>query len=291
MPAKTAGLPARPATRLVSEAGIDGEALAREVDEAQVTSLARLRARLTEVYGREADRFARAQLRLLGNPYRTATEASYPAYRKAFEAYAARRVVPSARLAYIVGPRDPNPKDDPVDPKDLTPLARLLAKRASGARAELKALDEEFEATTAAFLAEIDAKGDAAKADVLAKIAKARDALNRQAVAEALTPIGPRGESAIRLSLARAGFARVPAVAARSLTLPPVPPPPPAPRVESPKALADARARLLGEARIWAAGAGLRLDPKGRDATSEFIRWKTLRAGASPNSPPFSAAP
>lgn len=290
-PARNATLPARPPVRLVSEAGIDGEALAREVDEAQAISLDRLRRRLSEVYGREADRFARQQMRLLGDPYRTAIDRFYPEYRRAFEAYAEKRLAPAVHLAFIVGSKDPNPNDVPVDTKTLTPIGRLLAKRASAARKELRTLDAAFDKVAAEFLDRVATEGDAARAETLARIEKNRDALNRQALAEAARPIGPRGEEAIRLSLARAGVAQVPAVAARSLTLPAIPASPPAPRVESPQALTDARSRLLGEARIWAALQGLRLDPKGRDATTEFAAWNAKRAGASPNSPPPSAGP
>ena len=287
---KTASLPARPAARLVAEVGIDGERLAREVDEAQAASLVRLRRRLSEVYRREADRFARAQIRLLGDPYRKAVDSLYPEYRKAFEAYAARRVGPASRLAFIVGAKDPNPEDKPTPQESLSPLGRLLAARATQARRELRTLDEEFSAVVLAFLSNVERLGTAARAATLAAIERNRDLLNRQALAEASVPIGPRGEAAIRLSLARSGVALVPAVAARSLTLPAVAALPAPPRVESPRALVDARARLLGEARIWAAQAGFRLDPEGRDATPEFLRWKTQRAGASPTSPPPSAA-
>ena len=288
---RSASLPARPATKLVAEVGIDGAQLAREVDEAQASSLARLRKRLAQVYAREGDRFARAQFRLLGDPYRTAIEFYYPDYRKAFEAYAERRLVPAARLAFIVGPKDPNPEDKPVETEALTPLGRLLAVRASETRKTLRALDREFDGVVMALLENVATMGDASKAATLAAVARNREALNRQAMAQAAFPIGPSGEEAITLSLARKGIATVPAVPARKVVLPAIPAPAPAPRVESPQALADARARLLGEARIWAAGQGLRLDPKGRDATSEFLRWKTLRAGASPNSPKPSGAP
>ncbi len=291
LPARTVTLPGRPAARLVAEAGIDGEALAREVDEAQSRSLDRLRRRLSEVYDREADRFARQQLRLLGDPYRKAIDRFYPEYRSAFDAYATKRLSPAARLAFIVGSRDPNPHDDPIAAKGLTPLGRLLAQRASAARKELHALDTEFDATVMEFLMNVDAAGVAARTETLALIEKNRDALNRQALAEAGRPIGPRGEEAIRLTLARSGVAQVPAVAAQTLTIPALPAAPPAPRVESPRALTDTRARLLGEARIWAALEGLRLDPQGRDATTEFAAWNAKRAGASPNSPPPSAEP
>ena len=291
LPAKTVGLPARPATRLVAEAGIDGEALAREVDEAQAASLARLRRRLSEVYDREADRFARQQARLLGDPYRGAIDRFYPAYRRAFEAYAAKRLGPAARLAFIVGAKDPNPRNEPVVTKDLTPLGRLLAARASAARVELRTLDDGFDAIARAFLEDVAMTGDAARAGTLALVERNRERLNAQALAEAARPIGPRGEAAIRLSLARSGVAQVAAVPARSVTIPAAPAPPPAPEVESPRALADARSRLLGEVRIWAALEGLRLEPRGRDATTEFAAWNAKRAGASPNSPTFSAEP
>ena len=287
---RTAGLPARPATRLVAEAGIDGAQLAREVDQAQAESLARLRRRLAQVYAREGDRFARAQMRLLGDPYRTAIEGFYPEYRRAFEAYAEKRLVPSARLAFIVGAKDPNPEDVPTPPETLTPLGRVLAVRASGARKILRRLDGEFDGVVMEFLEKVAQTGDAATAATLAAIRRNREALNRQALAEAALPMGLRGGQAITLDLARAGIAKAPAVPARSVVLPAIPAPPAAPRVESPKALADERARLLGEARVWAAVRGLRLDPKGRDATPEFIRWKTQRAGASPNSPKPSEA-
>ena len=289
LPAKTAGLPARPAERLVAEAGIDGAVLAREVEEAQEASLNLLRRRLSEVYRREADRFARTQLRALGDPYRKAIESLYPAYRARFEAYAAKRAYPAARLAYVVGTRDPNPLDKPPK-EELTPIGKLYAKQASEARRRLRALDEEFDGTIKELLANVEATGSDAKAATFAAIEANRDALMRQALSEATLPLGPRGGAAIQLQLARKGVAQAPAVSARTVALPASAAPPPAPRVESPQALADARARLLGEARIWAAQEGLLLDPKGRDATSEFVRWKTLRAGTSPNSPKPSGA-
>lgn len=287
-PAKPATLPPRPAVRLVAEAGIDGAALAREVEAAQEASLARLRRRLSEVYRREADRFARAQIRALGDPYRHAFDSLYPAYRRKFEAYAEKRAYPFSRLAFVVGPRDPNPDDEPVEAK--TPLERLLAKQASEARRRLKLLDDEFDKVVEELLANVEAAGADAKAATYAAIEANRDALNRQALSEATLPLSPRGAQAIQLVLAKRGVAIVPAVPARSVVVPAVPAPPPAPRVESPRALVDARARLLGEARIWAAGLGYRLDPAGRDATSEFVRWKETRAGDSPTSPTPSAA-
>jgi hypothetical protein len=287
---KTAALPARPPARLVTEAGIDGVVLAREVEAAQEASLAQLRRRLSAVYRREADRFARTQMRALGDPYRTALDTLYPAYRKKFEAYAEKRSYPAARLAYAVGPRDPNPEDKPAPP-GITPLAKYFYAEASKARRELKALDAEFDLVIEELLANIQETGDDAKAATLAAIEANRDALNRQALAEATLPVGSRSRDPIRLTLARAGVATVPAVAARSVTVPATRALPPAPRVESPKALVDARARLMGEARIWASLSGYRLDPKGRDATAEFVRWKDSRVGASPNSPKSSAAP
>ena len=291
--AKSAALPGSPATRLVAEAGIDGATLAREVEDAQERSLAALRARLIAVYEREGDRFARAQLRELGDPYRKALQTLYPGYRKEFEAYAAKRAYPAARLSYFVGTPDPNPKDLPpaADAPPLSPLGRYFFDEASRARKRLKTLDAEFDGVVVNLLASVRAVGDDAKVATLAAIAANRESLNRQAIGEATLPLGPRGGGAIRLSLARAGIARVPAVAPRSIALPAVSPPPPAPRVESPRVLADARARLLGEVRIWAAQKGYVLKTDGRDATSEFIAWKNQRAGASPNSPTSSAAP
>ena len=53
------------------------------VSSLQAASLARLRRRLSEVYRREADRFARTTLRELGDPYRKAIDLFYPEYRKA----------------------------------------------------------------------------------------------------------------------------------------------------------------------------------------------------------------
>ncbi len=284
MGAKTASLPARAPARLVTEAGIDGALLAREVEAAQEASLAKLRRKLSEVYRREADRFARAQIRALGDPYKNALESLYPAYRKKFEAYAEKRSYPAARLAFAVGGKDPN-KEDEAPPPGLTPLAKYFYDQASAARKEIKALDAQFKIVEDELLANVDASGSDAKAATLAAIEANRDALNRQALAEATLPTGASGREAIRLSLARSGVATVPAVGARSVTVPAVAAPPPAPRVESPQALVDARARLLGEARIWASLKGVRLDPKGRDATAEFVRWKDSRVGALPNLP------
>lgn len=229
-------------------------------------------------------------MRALGDPYRNALATLYPAYRKKFEAYAEKRSYPAARLAFAVGARDPNPKDLPPPP-GITPLAKFFYAEASTARRELRVLDAEFDLVIEDLLASIEEIGDDARAATLAAIEANRDALNRQAMAEAALPAGSRSREAIRLTLARAGVATVPAVAGRSITVPSTRALPPAPRVESPKALVDARARLLGEARIWASLSGYRLDPKGRDATSEFVRWKDSRVGASPNSPKSSAAP
>jgi hypothetical protein len=283
--AKTASLPARAPARLVTEAGIDGAALAREVEAAQEASLAKLRRKLSDVYRREADRFARAQFRSLGDPYKNALNSLYPAYRKKFEAYAEKRSYPAARLAFAVGGKDPNPEDDAPPQKGLTPLAQYFYDQASVARKQIKALDSRFKLVEIELLANIEASGSDAKAATLAAIEANRDALNRQALAEATLPAGTPGREAIRLTLARSGVATVPAVAARSVTVPAVAAPPAAPRVESPQALVDARARLLGEARIWASLKGVRLDPKGRDATAEFVRWKDSRVGALPNLP------
>ncbi|RYG27240.1 hypothetical protein EON82_00130 [bacterium] len=287
---KTASLPARPPARLVAESGIDGAVLAREVEAAQEASLAALRRRLSAVYRREADRFARSQMRALGDPYMKALESLYPAYRKKFEAYAEKRSYPAAKLAYAVGPRDPNPKDLPA-PEGSTPLVKFFYAEASKARKELRELDAEFDEVVLDLLANIQDIGDDARAATFAAIEANRDALNRQALAEATLPLGTRSREAIRLTLAKKGIATVPAVAARSVSVPSTPALPAPPRVESPKALVDARTRLLGEARIWASLNGYRLDPKGRDATEEFARWKDSRVGASPNSPKSSAAP
>jgi hypothetical protein len=260
------------------------------VETAQEASLAQLRRRLSAVYRREADRFARTQMRALGDPYRTALATLYPAYRKKFEAYAEKRSYPAARLAFAVGPRDPNPDDKPPPP-GITPLAKFFYAEASTARRELHALDAEFDLVVQDLLASIEDIGDDARAATFAAIEANRDALNRQAMAEATLPAGSRSRGAIRLTLARAGVTTVPAVAAKSVTVPSTPALPTAPRVESPKALVDARARLLGEARIWASLQGYRLDPKGRNATAEFVRWKDSRVGASPNSPKSLAVP
>lgn len=284
MGSKTASLPGRPPARLVTEAGIDGEILAHEVEAAQEASLAKLRRKLSKVYRREADRFARAQMRALGDPYKGALESLYPAYRKKFEAYAEKRSYPAARLAFAVGGKDPNAQDE-APPAGLTPLAKYFYDQASAARKEIKSLDAEFSLVEKELLANIEATGSDAKAATLAAIEANRDALNRQALAEATLPASSRGREAIRLSLARAGVAKVPAVAPRTVTVPSVAAPAPAPRVESPKALVDARARLLGEVRIWASLQGVRLDRKGRDATAEFVRWKDSRVGALPNLP------
>ncbi|GEM_PF-4739803 len=291
IPARTASLPARPAARLVAQAGIDGAELAREVDEAQAKSLKNLRRKLSEVYRREADRFARAQIRALGDPYRKATLALYPAFRKKFEAYAAKRAYPAAVLFFAVGRNDPDKEIEGVLKLSTDPYGKLLFKRAHAARTELMALDAAFKGVEEAWVESIQSQGDAAKAATFASIESNRDTLNRQALAEATLNLGPRGTEAIELRLARRGVAVVPAVPARVAVLPAVAPPLPAPVVESPKALTDARSRLLGEARIWAAQSGFRLDPKGRDATSEFERWKEKRAGASPKSPNSSAGP
>ncbi len=266
-------IPGRPAVELITQVK-DVRAVEKLLAEQQEETRRKLEKGLAQLYARLARRFELKELAALSDRERKRYDDLNANIRLVFEQYAADRLPRVTRLAFLAGFPDPNPTSVPPE----APLGKVSQEKfdeAKALRGEITQLDESFEATVKALLDEIDNQNAMDRTDSRLKIELNADDLRRRAETEASEQVN-RARQSLHLDLAGGQTIRMPAIPARTITPPRMPAPEPAPKVDS---ALDANAALWqkkmleGQVRIWAAVNRYQVQPGGRDATDEFIKW------------------
>jgi hypothetical protein len=266
-------IPGRPAVELVTQVK-DVRAVEKLLADQQEETRRKLEKGLAQLYARLARRFELKELAALSDRERKRYDDVNANIRLVFEQYAADRLPRVARLAFLAGFPDPNPTSLPPE----APLGKVSQNKfdeAKALRGEISLLDENFEATVKALLDEIDNQNSMDRTDSRLKIELNADDLRRRAETEASEQVN-RARQSLHLDLAGGQTIRMPAIPARTITPPRMPAPEPAPKVDSAldaNAAAWQKKMLEGQLRIWAAVNRYQIQPGGRDATDEFIKW------------------
>ncbi len=275
---RVAGLPA---STLSDPSRANQGSVAASIERQQQRARQQLEKRLRAVYADQVRQFELAVQRELAGGRPAGFETANRRIRERFERYADQRAPVAARLYDIVGFPDPNPNNEPPK-QELGAVSRRLYEEAAEKRRELAAIEADYQRDKAAILKEAEDALSEKEAAALTRVRELADRLERQAVDEA--------NAAVRTSVRDLGLQltdpqplALPATPDRTVTLPAAPAFPPPPKVPSgqiPSGRADQRQRMERELKIWLGVNRYRLDPKARDATAEFQRWReSHRAG------------
>jgi hypothetical protein len=227
---------------------------------------ATIRRRLERVYLADVARLRDQRRRALEPAHQALLDDAYLRLREVFERHAESRFRPQVELALRVGWPDP-------DPDSRQPTAPRVAEL----RRVLKEIDRDYrlerDALLAATLAVIDGELGALQAGMARLEAEALDRAGREAQERARAgEIGALAQAPVPAGL------RLPALPEVTTRVPAQGQPIGPPRIEAPDLAATDRAMLEAELRIFLAHMGYRLasgPDAGRDATQEFIRWRT----------------
>jgi hypothetical protein len=251
------------------------------LEKQQQEALSTLERRLRDYYRLQADAFDLEQ-----NRDREISESGLYAeanirIRLIFEDYADQRAPRVAKLAVLVGFPDPNPTSIP--PRNpLRPAAQALFDEAKQLREELARLDDDFLTAVQEILSDVVIRGVALKEDVMSRVMKFRDQMNRRAEQEAAAEVRTSIKE-LGLHLTEPSPLIVPGTPARTVRIPaeaPLPPPPQVPSVGIPRGLADRRRLMQNELSIWMGLNRFRLQNGAKDLTKDFQAWReTYRAG------------
>ena len=255
----------------------------RDVTEIQQQALKQLLRRLQVVYRRQADLYEQEQQRLLGDPDRAQFQKILPELRIAFAAYANNRMPLAARLAFLAGFPDPNPKGDPP-PANLRPVPKQRWLAANAVRVQVTALDRQYDAKATALIANAASLAAADRISLLNRVEEYRQQMNDRAMKEAVDPL-EGGEAPVTLKLSGSAPVRLPARPPITVTLPGSPAMPPLPQVGSNGTVGVSNRLMVSrQLEIWLAQSGKTLSERpGRDTpdvTQEFEDWiRQQRAG------------
>ncbi|MGV3614103.1 MAG: hypothetical protein ACO1SV_02105 [Fimbriimonas sp.] len=255
--------------------------VAKSIETQQRKARSDLERRLRAVYADQVRQFDLAVRRELEGARPAAYDEANRRIRALFEAYADRRVPRAYRLYDIVGFPDPNPESKPPR-RPLGNVAQRLFDEAKELRAQLAAIEAEYDRDKNAILKDAADSLSGKEVEALARIRELADRLERQAAAEALKQVRTSVKD-LGLQLTNAQPLSLPATPDRTVTIPAEPPLSPPPQVPSggiPSGREDRRQRMERELKIWLGVNRYRLDPAGTDRTAEFQRWReSHRAG------------
>lgn len=274
LPSVTRTLPALPARTIDPPKERSRAELIAELERERSAAEAALARRLRDAYAAEAKADEFARLREIEGARLEGAADVVTKLRARFEAYDAKRAPLVARLAFLIGFPDPGPRPSDNANED----ARRRTAEAATSRTRLAELDREFDA----YVAELQAQAEAELAIRLAKLREdlvsVRRELEARAAREAREQVA-RIAADLDLRLGGGEPVRLPAVPARSVTLPASTP---LPRVDFTPASPPDRLleRLRSELRIWSGLHRVRVvsaAPRVRDATAEFEKWRNPR--------------
>lgn len=255
--------------------------VAASIERQQRRARRELERRLRAVYEDEIRQFELATRRELEGARPAAYEEANRRIRVRFERYADERTPVVARLYDIVGFPDPNPKNEPPK-RPLGNVSQMLFNEAAELRKKLAVVEESYERDKAAILKDAEDALSGREVEALNKVRELADRLDRQATEEANKQVRISVKD-LGLQLTDSQPLALPGTEDRTVTIPADPPLAPAPQVPSggiPSGREDRRKRMERELKIWLGVNRYRLDPKARDETSEFERWrKSHRAG------------
>lgn len=264
MPGSRASLSSvAPGTFKLPEARASIDEAARRLEISQKQAFERLAAELREAYvglaRAEADEYRKA----FSDNTEELYEAAFQKLEAVFAAYANSRGEPLSRLAFL----------------------RTLDKDRPKVAAEIKSLQERIDALDTAFTTE----ARTLFADVEAALARRRDLIDKEVRAIFAEFEAKAARDAERFT-AEVEFGIRSRLGEKSLDLPGIPStsitvdgstsPPPMPRLQHLEEGGFKEERVRSDLLVWLATKGYRLGGKGsRDATQEFIAWRSSRQG------------
>lgn len=286
VPAETFTLPGRTPEILAGPTTPGERRTVAVTEEDQRRQLDSLRRRLEAIYARQTDIYAAEQTRLMGDPELKAFQSVVqPKLRAAFQAYADKRTPLVVRLVNLSGFPDTNPRSLPppaaiVGKNGKTTVNQRFWLEANDVRAQIAALDAEYDKTASELIAEVRRLGAADRLALLKKIQQFRNEMNERAIAEAASPL-EAGRPIVTLSIQAEPAVVLPATAPKTLTVPGVPTASPAPKVDSQEARntpVETRDLLQRQLGIWLAlhdRVLARAPERGvPDVTREFESWR-----------------
>lgn len=281
LPARTGSLPALPARTFADESSPRMAQALAEVERNRRDATRQLRNRLI--------RLAESELRRRREALRGELDADREArlkeidarIRAEFERVALLRGELLTRYTFLVA----SPRLEPVPPPPTgdSPVLRERYTEGLLLRSEIIALDAAYLESRRALQASGQAELDRLLTDFEVRLARLAEEARQRAADEA-DELLRRSYENINLRPGTEGDLRLPAVAGAQVTRPATRSPRPAPKLdfEPLSTPAEQRAMLERDARIWAESRGYELvrGRAGRDATKEFLEWRTRhRAG------------
>jgi hypothetical protein len=279
LPAETFNLPERPAQ--VLESSTSSEVVKPQADaaSAQAEALKTIEKRLVRIYQKQIDFFASQQQALLGDPDTVRVQQVMPELRAAFTRYADARLPMAARLAYIAGLPDSNPKNLPP-PANIRPVPKQRWLEANDLRKKVETLDANYSNEATRILGEAGRMAAEDRLAVLKKVEDFRRQMMDRALQEAINPLKFKKRD-VSVRLKAEPQVTLPDQAGQSVRIEATNTLPPAPQVEfgrSGESETISRELLRRQLAIWAAinrytviqspNASL------RDATKDFERWR-----------------
>lgn len=230
---------------------------------------------LRNAYYRDIKQTENTRIAALIPEQRESFEKAIGSLSPAFQAYATKRGQLITDLSLIAGFPDADPRSQ-RPPSGNNPLAKKDFERAKELRAELSALDKEYEGKLSAVFATLQTQNSAALEAVRVEMQQLREAADARARAEAAKQINAEQEQ-IRSVLEGQSVVSFPAEPQKTVTIAGSSPPAKSPEVNVPgkeEMRKRLRAAIESDVKIWAALKDYRVASSGADATAEFIRWR-----------------
>ncbi|CAN5630869.1 hypothetical protein BH11ARM2_BH11ARM2_05880 [soil metagenome] len=280
--ARTVTLPGQPA-REMTTLGKDTGEVRRLIREQQEETRKRLERQLRDFYARDASRFEISKLRDLDAAEVARYKEIDARIRAEFERISDRRGRQLAALSVLVGFPDPNPDPDQAGEPPNGAVSRKRFEKAQDLRQRIREIDAAFQAFVRAQTQGIEDLAASERTRILAEIETEKAKLDRQAEIDAAARVR-EAERDLRLKLVDATRISLPAQPGQTVELAAQKPLRPAPEVPSESVFGNRdhrRALLESELRVWLGLRRYHLDPKARDATSEFETWRDDPNGPS----------
>jgi hypothetical protein len=255
--------------------GASGQEIRERIRRAQLQALQDITSRLRRFYSTEVSRFELDQEKARTTAELEAYETAGARIRRRFEIYADQREPVYTQLTLLAGFPDPNPTSRPPD-NPLPPALQKRFEEAKELREKLADIDREFRSDVDQILSSVQDVIAAQTAAMRLRVEQFKEELDRRAAEEANAQVRETA-SELGLQLIKPRSTVVPGTPSESVRVTGGPPFKPAPDVPSAGILtgnADRERLLKHELEVWLGLNRYVLMPGGRDATSEFIKWR-----------------
>jgi hypothetical protein len=277
MPGSTTTIPGLSAVSLRAQGDRELAEMRKLIDGDRERALSALTRRLARLYAEQAKRREDEIMGPLKDLIETASNRAYSQVTQALQEFAAQRAPLLPRFYLLVDRTD---YQRPVTkPRVESTLANQRFEEANQIRSLLLEMDRDFQTRVQGLLAQAQRDIQAEETRLRAQFAEILLSAQDRAAVDAKTRLSTRRKD---LDASAVSDVRIhlPATGAKTVTTPPSAPLPALPdvkRVGLGLSIAEQRATLETDLKIWMATSGYHLDPKGRNATQEFKLWRMQR--------------